>query len=321
MTIHGSSRGRGHIRLILLAVLGTALVSLLALPQWDSSARADGQQKGRGQQITLKRSAAPAVQHKLIEAANQGNVEPYIVGGTPVPDDKYPFMAYLEATFKDGAIQQCGGTLIDPDSVLTAAHCLVSPQGAVPQVVNVGVGGTALSQREYQLRTAATAFIASTYNPTNQSNDAAVLNLDSAVTGIKPIKLATAKQNRLERPGRLLTVAGWGRTDPNDATSTVDRMLEVSLPVVSDATAKQAWSTPTQVYVPSLMVATDSQAGKDAAQGDSGGPLFNPGATPTQVGIVSYGSKGPRTRGALPTAYTEVNNSGIRTFIVNSAKR
>lgn len=318
MSIHGSSRGRGRLWLVLLVALGAALSSLLALLQWDSPARAD-EQRGPAHQITLERSTAPAIQHKQIGAANQGNVEPRIVGGAPVPDGKYPFMAALDIRFSDGSGASCGGTLIDRDSVLTAAHCLVQPQTTASSV-RVGVGGTAKSQPQFQLRVATTAFIHPSYTPSRtQSYDAAVLKLNSAVTGIKPIKLATAKQNRLETPGRLLTVAGWGRTDPNDATSAVDSMREVSLPVVSDATAQQALpSQPPFQYAPSLMVATDSQAGKDAAQGDSGGPLFNPGATPTQVGIVSYGNAGT-THGSPPTAYTEVNNPGIRTFIINAA--
>jgi secreted trypsin-like serine protease len=319
MTIHGSSRGRGRVWLILLAMLGTVLISLLALPQWDSSARAEGQQKGRGQQITLERSADPAIQPKRVGATYRGVREPYIVGGTPVSDGKYPFMAFLETRFTDGTGGTCGGTLIDQDSVLTAAHCLVNPQtSASASSVRVAVGGTVLSKPQFLLRTATAAVIAPTYDPRNQSNDAAVLKLDSAVKGIKPIELATSGQNDLEKPGRVLRVAGWG--DTREGGPTPDRMNEVSLPVVSDATAKQAWSAqpPSSLYVPSLMVATDSQAGKDAFQGDSGGPLFNPGAAPTQVGIVSFGAK---TRGSRPTAYTEVNNSEIRKFIVNSAKR
>jgi secreted trypsin-like serine protease len=96
-------------------------------------------------------------------------------------------------------------------------------------------------------------------------------------------------------------------------------MREVTLPVVSDATAQQAYaSQPPFQYAPSLMVATDSQAGKDVAQGDSGGPLFNSGATPTQVGIVCYGNVGT-TLGSSPSTYTEVNKAEIRTFIVTSA--
>jgi secreted trypsin-like serine protease len=309
MAIHGSSRGRGRVWLILLAVLlGAALVSLLALAQWDSAARAD-EQEGRGHRITLERSADPIFQHELSGAANRGDFEPKIVGGTPVADGKYPFMAYLEIVGANGRTGQCGGSLIDPDSVLTAAHCLVNARR-----VGLTVGRTVLSQHQGQIRFASDAFIHPRYNgQRNEAYDAAVIKLNRAVRGIKPIGLATAKQNKLETPGRLLTVAGWGVTSEGGAPSV--RMREVSLPVVADLTAKRVYSSQ---YFPSLMVATGGEKGKDACQGDSGGPLFNPGPTRTQVGIVSFGRG--CARAGVPGVYTEVNNAGIRTFILNAAR-
>jgi secreted trypsin-like serine protease len=309
MVIHGSCRGRGHVWLILLAVLGAALGSLLALAQWDSAARAD-EQEGRGHRITLERSAAPIFQHELSGAANRGDFEPKIVGGTPVADGKYPFMADLEIVGADGKTYQCGGSLIDPDSVLTAAHCIVNAQG-----VNLAVGRTVLSQNQGQIRLASDALIDPSYNgQRNAAYDAAVLKLNRAVTGIKPIRLATAKQNKLETPGRLLTVAGWGVTSEGGAPSL--RLREVSVPVVSDSTARQVYSS--SEYFPSLMVAAGAK-GKDACQGDSGGPLFNPGPTSTQVGIVSFGLG--CARAGFPGVYTEANNPRIRTFILNAASR
>src|SRR5215212_5533903 len=314
MAIHGSSRGRSRVWLILLAVLlGAALVSLLALAQWDSAARAD-EQVGGGHRITLGRSDAPTFQHELSGAANRGEFEPKIVGGTQVPNGKYPFMAYLEIVGADGRTGQCGGSLIDPDSVLTAAHCLVNARG-----VNLAVGRTMLSQNQGQIRFATTAKIHPRYNPkSSNAYDAAVLKLNRAVTGIKPIKPATASQDALETPERLLTVAGWGTTSEGGNTSV--RMHEVSVPVVSDSTARQAYSrlpVPSAQYFPSLMVAAGAK-GKDSCQGDSGGPLFNPGPTSTQVGIVSVGLG--CARAGFPGVYTEANNAAIRTFILNAAR-
>jgi secreted trypsin-like serine protease len=315
MAIHGSCRGRGHVWLILLAVLGAVLVSLLALARWDSAARAD-EQEGRGHRITLGRSDAPAFQHELSGAANRGDFKPKIVGGTPVADGKYPFMAYLEIVGADGKTYQCGGSLIDPDSVLTAAHCIVDVNA---RGVNLAVGRTVLSQNQGQIRFATTAKIHPRYNPkSSNAYDAAVLKLNRAVTGIKPIKPATASQDTLETPGRLLTVAGWGTTSEGGNTSV--RMREVSVPVVSDSTARQAYSrlpVPSAQYFPSLMVAAGAK-GKDSCQGDSGGPLFNPGPTSTQVGIVSVGLG--CARAGFPGVYTEANNAGIRTFILNAAR-
>jgi secreted trypsin-like serine protease len=321
MSIHGSSRGRGgHVWLILLAVLlGAALVSLLALARWDSAARADEQVGGGGHRITLGRSAAPAFQHELLRgAANRGDFEPKIVGGTPVADGKYPFMAFLRISGADGKTYNCGGSLIDPDSVLTAAHCIVEVNA---QKVVLAVGRTVISQNQGQLRLATTAFIHPRYNPkSSNAYDAAVLKLNRGVTGIKPIKPATGSQNDLETPGRLLTVSGWGVTSEGGNPSL--RLREVSLPVVADSTARQAYSRlhdPSLQYFPSLMVAAGGEKGKDSCQGDSGGPLFNPGPTSTQVGIVSFGRG--CARAGVPGVYTEVNNPAIRTFIVNAARR
>lgn len=307
-SIHGSSRGRGRLWLVLVVALGAALISLLALVQWDSSARAD-EQRGRGHQITLERSTVPALQHELSEATNQGGVEPKIVGGTPVPDGKYRFMAVLVVGKTNGSTELCGGSLIDPNSVLTAAHCLVNARS-----VDLAVGRTVISQNQGQVRRATNAFIHPRFNiRRSYAYDAAVLKLNSAVRGIKPIKLATAKQNRLELPGHKLKVAGWGTT--SQGGNSTDRMREVSVPVVSDRRARQAYSSQ---YFPSLMVAAGVN-GKDSCQGDSGGPLFQPGITRTQVGIVSFGRGCARPR--YPGVYTEANNFRVRTFIVNAARR
>jgi secreted trypsin-like serine protease len=314
MAGHGSSKGRCRLWPVVLAAFGVALVSLLALVPWDLPPARAEDQKGGAHQITLEHSTDPAFQHKLIEATNRGDVETQIVGGTAVPDGKYPFMAVLALGFSDDSTGLCGGSLIDSDSVLTAAHCLVDAQS-----VDLAVGRTVISQNQGKLRFATQGFIHPSYNDAlNSRYDAAVLKLNRAVGGIKPIKLATASQNFLEKPGRKLRVAGWGTT--SEGGNTTDRMREVSVPVVSDATAQSAYAStgdPDLQYFPELMVAA-GETGKDSCQGDSGGPLFKPGTTNTQVGIVSYGLG--CAKAGFPGVYTEVNNSGIRTFIVNAAQ-
>jgi secreted trypsin-like serine protease len=156
----------------------------------------------------------------------------------------------------------------------------------------------------------------------NVAYDAAVLKLDRAVTGTQPIKLATAKQNNLEAPGRVLTAAGWGYTEfkvhpkPED---NVSRMREVSVPVVSDSRAQRVYAPlpPLSQYFPSLMV-TAGNEGKDTCQGDSGGPLFAP-VSKTQVGITSLGYR--CAEAGYPGIYTEVNNPSIRSFITSMASK
>lgn len=283
MKMHGSRRDRSRLWLVMLTALGAGLVSLLTLLQWDAPVRAED---------------------------GQGEIQPQIVGGQPVPDGKYPFMAVLSIQ-EAGGSYLCGGTLIDPDSVLTAAHCVVNAQS-----VDLAVGRTVRSQTDQgQARSASRWFIPSRYDGSADDRyDAAVLTLDSPVNNIQPVKLATARQDGLEKPGRNLTVAGWGTTSEGGRTS--DRMREVSVPVVSDARAQSAYGP--RSYFPKLMVAAGAE-GIDSCQGDSGGPLFKPSTPRTQVGIVSFGTG--CARAGLPGVYTEVNHSGIRSFIVDAARR
>jgi secreted trypsin-like serine protease len=251
------------------------------------------------------------------------SVTPRIVGGTAVPNGKYAFMVFIEL-YRDGkVIAHCGGSLIDRDSVLTAAHCFDPPRPLPdPKTAVLTVGVTDLRQlNQDQIRRVVfkDSYLPRRYNPQrNSSYDVAVLKLDRAVTGIQPIKVATANQNNLETPGRKLTVAGWGVTREGGKKPS-KRMREVSVPVVSDSRAKRAYAPlpPRATYFPSLMVAA-GKGGKDTCQGDSGGPLFDSGSR-TQVGITSTGVGCGRAR--YPGQYTEVNNPEIRNFIVWAARR
>ena len=262
--------------------------------------------------------ATPQAADEQTPYASVSPKSPMIVGGTAVPNGKYPFMAALLDKRRPGdAFDElfCGGTLIDKDSVLTAAHCLVN---AKPDKLQVVVGRTALNQNRGLLRSVSRRFIHPRYN--GNGYDAAVLKLSRPVKGIKPIKLATAKQNNLEEPGHILTTAGWGvvKQRPGPFDIRTFRMHEVSVPVVSDSRAKRAYQSQGLKYLPSLQVAAGKK-GNGACFGDSGGPLFDSGSR-TQVGITSHGAGGCGTA-RYPAVYTEVNNAQIGKWILRAAKR
>jgi|SRR5215212_7359565 len=246
-----------------------------------------------------------------------------IVGGTAVPDGKYPFVAALLDQRRTGNAfnqQFCGGTLIDSDSVLTAAHCL---DGIYLPNIRVVVGRTQLSTNQGQLREARREYIPDGYNSNYASkNDVAVLSLNSPVTGITPVRLPLSTDNWTEQPGKLQTIAGWG-TIMSKGTSP-DRMQEVKVPVVSDADAAKLSSS----FIPDLMISA-GEKGKGPCQGDSGGPLFvnskrlgktppkSPPLPPSQYGITVFG----KGCGGDPGTYTEVNAPSIREFITTSMNK
>lgn len=281
------------------------------------------------------------------EAAQAADEQPptKIVGGKPVPDGKYPFMAALinptlPGTFFDQ--QFCGGSLIDKNSVLTAGHCVFgvapnappgTPPGFIqtPRNTQVIVGRTVLNSDQGKVHNVKDIYVPPAYEggaAPDQSYDVAVLELSRPVSGITPIKLATSRQNDLERPGGAATVAGWGSTIQRPACGPApqpvfpDRMREAQVPIISDSRAVQAYQQLPQcagigAFVPRLMIAAGG-TGKDTCQGDSGGPLLvrTSGGKYTQTGITSFG---PGCAANLPGAYTEVNNPSIRSFITNPA--
>src|SRR5215204_5593648 len=122
-----------------------------------------------------------AVPQAADEQTPYASVSPMIVGGTAVPNGKYPFMAALLDKRRAGdAFDElfCGGTLIDKDSVLSAAHCLVKPK---PDKLQVVVGRTALNQHRGQLRSVSGRFIHPRYNGNGYGYDAAILKLSRPV--------------------------------------------------------------------------------------------------------------------------------------------
>jgi secreted trypsin-like serine protease len=256
-------------------------------------------------------------------AADAQDYQAQIVGGTAVPDGKYPFVAFVQGSM-DGLRFFCGGSLIDQDSVLTAAHCA---KGVRASTMTVTVGRTVLSSDQGQKRRVSRIFVHPLYNDKTHARDAAVLKLSRSVSGIAPIKRAAASQDHLERPGRFATVAGWGNTikqppDGDNGSNFPDRMREARVPLVSDRSANRIYDRyfrRPSGYTPPIMVAAGRE-GKDTCQGDSGGPMFAKTASgPRQIGITSFGAGCATKR--YPGVYTEVNAASIRSFITDAARR
>lgn len=138
-------------------------------------------------------------------------VDGRIVGGDPVPDGKFPFVAALRIKEGDKTFF-CGGSLINSSHILTAAHCLVGFKGtASPGDVSVVVGRTLLSSNQGQERAVKDVSVHPRFNPRTFAYDASVLKLDRPGTGIQPIALAQPKTGT-NKPGSTATVAGYGTT-------------------------------------------------------------------------------------------------------------
>ena len=259
---------------------------------------------------------------------DSGGVSTKIVGGTAVPNGKYKFQAALLAQSfgtNDWERQYCGGSLITPFEVLTAAHCVEfvgDEPGQLPlSDLRVVVGRTVLTSTQGQKRRVAAISIHPRWDPGTFSFDAAVVHLASPINGIRPIMLVTPGVDALERPGTLATVTGWGNTIQQPAgpggggVNFPDRMREAKVPITSRAECRTAYAAAGLDITATMLCA--GRTNLDTCQGDSGGPLFFKSAGPgyIQAGITSWGIGCGAT--GFPGVYTRLSNRGVGNFILS----
>lgn len=229
---------------------------------------------------------------------------PQIVGGTLASTGEFPWqVALVSATNSnpyDG--QFCGGSLIAPQWVLTAAHCVFDIDGIMtPGEIDVVAGIIKLSSGPTNGGTGQRLDVAEViphpnYNEATTDSDLALLRLAAPASlnsNVAVIGLAGPADAALYAPGVTATVTGWGNTlgQPTPGgTSYPDDLYKVSVPIVSNTTCNAPGSYGGAV-TDNMFCAGLAAGGKDSCQGDSGGPLIVPnGGGWLQAGIVSWGT-------------------------------
>jgi V8-like Glu-specific endopeptidase len=228
-----------------------------------------------------------------------------IIGGSYVPDGRWPAMVAVRTTLSNGTAL-CGGTLIAANWVLTAAHC-VMPNGQQASVnqITVTSGVVNLADRSAEKRGAAEIVVHPGYSGSTLANDIALIRLVSPVSLNTGAMLSTvATDEAWALPGQGVVTAGWGRTS-NQTYSTSVVLKQVDIAVATPAACKQTWGK--YVGETQICVSTPSVG---PCNGDSGGPLMasNRAGGHVLVGLTSFGPTASCADRNQPTVYTRVSS-------------
>uniref|UniRef100_A0A3Q1BUZ3 Peptidase S1 domain-containing protein n=1 Tax=Amphiprion ocellaris TaxID=80972 RepID=A0A3Q1BUZ3_AMPOC len=190
-----------------------------------------------------------------------------IVGGQDAPPGFWPWQVSVNSV---GGFQFCGGSLMNNQWVLSAAHCFSRVRSAI---VYVGRQSQQGSNPNEVSRTVSQIIIHPNYDSSTLNNDIALLRLSSSVTFstyIAPVCLAASDSTF--HAGVNTWVTGWGTIASGVSNPFPQNLMEVQVPIVGGRQCNCSYGV--GQITDNMLCAGLPEGGRDSCQGYSGSPLM-----------------------------------------------
>lgn len=229
-----------------------------------------------------------------------------ITGGEDAEAGEFPYQISLQWGIFGMYQHVCGGSIIAPNWILTAGHCVTELPFDGDMEILAGIDNLSHTSGAQKIAVVE-RIVHPDYNGGVNPNDVALLRLASSLEYndlVQAIELPASG----EEPSGDVVLSGWGSTSTSNFPVMPNQLQKVDLPVLDHEGCAAAFTELMGTSEPLDEVSNVCTANpgdhKSACSGDSGGPLAGNGKI---VGIVSWGLVPCGSEGA-PSVYTKVSS-------------
>jgi V8-like Glu-specific endopeptidase len=231
------------------------------------------------------------------------------VGGHDAVKGRNPYMVSLWSDWR----HECGGVIVAPDLILTAAHCIINGMNDPSMEITKAIVGRYDMSDVFEVGSTTiptgTKIMHTDYNPGTDEHDVGLIQLKVS-TAISPVKLNSDRN--LISPPQTLTTLGWGDLGNGTFPDKLQQVQVIAMSNEACAAYPDPWNMGANysTYIYHDMICANDKD-KDGCFGDSGGPLVLEGNTADDdvvIGLVSWGigcarMPGVYARVAYPSHY------------------